>query len=65
MEAHLKKGRDMTYEEKVKNVERVLNLPDYRGKELLTKWKNDSLEKRISRVEKILAFIGAFEKYDE
>lgn len=65
MEYYQKKGKDMTAQEKKNNIERVHQLNDFNCEKFLPEFKKDSLEKRIERVEKILGFIGALEKWEE
>ena len=60
-----KKGIDMSPSEKRDNISRIMDLDEFNCNKFLNKFKNDSLEKRVERVEKILGFIGALEKWEE
>jgi hypothetical protein len=65
MEYYQKAGKDMTFEEKKNNIQRIQKLEDFNCEKFLPMFKEDSIDKRVERIEKILGFIGALEKWEE
>lgn len=56
---------EKTKAEKIEYIKAKLRDPHWKGDIFSAKWKDQPLEKRITRVEKILGFIGALENWED